>query len=143
LETRRSQYVPKYYASHSISILPVKGLEISIGENMVYADKLDIGYLIPVSLFKIYDNIQSHNNILAGGNGQFFVQVSSRNQIKNTHLYATLLIDEIKFASVLKKKESRNQVAFNIGASITDVFIPYLNTCNRIYKGEPFCLQES
>jgi len=123
----RLVFIQKYLANHSIDVEAMKGLNIAIGESIVYSDKMDPGFLIPINLFKFYDNNRSNYLIEAGSNGQYFLSLSSRNQIKNTHLYSTLFIDEIKVSSMLNKTESRNQLGYNLGGSITDVFIPYLS----------------
>lgn len=131
-------YVPKFMASHSITITPTKGLDFSLGESIIYSDHLNIGYLIPVMFFKVYDNLASNNNILAGSNGQFFFQASSRNMLKKTHLYSTLFIDEIRVAQIFNRNKSRNQFGFNLGVSVTDIFIPYLTLNAEYTRVNPF-----
>ena len=134
----RLVFVQKYLATHSIELQAMKGLNIAIGESIVYSDKIDPGFLIPINLFKFYDNNRSNYLIEAGSNGQYFLSVSSRNQIKNTHLYSTLFIDEIKVSSIFNKTESRNQLGFNFGGSITDVLIPYLSLGVEYTRVNPF-----
>ena len=134
----RLVFVQKYLATHSIEVKPMKGLNIAIGESIVYSDKMDPGFLIPINLFKFYDNNRSNYLIEAGSNGQYFLSLSSRNQIKNTHLYSTLFIDEIKVSSLFNKTESRNQLGFNLGGSITDLFIPYLSFGAEYTRVNPF-----
>ena len=131
-------FVQKYLATHSIEVEAMKGLNIAIGESIVYSDKMDPGFLIPINLFKFYDNNRSNYLIEAGSNGQYFLSLSSRNQIKNTHLYSTLFIDEIKVSSIFNKTESRNQLGYNLGGSITDVFIPYLSLGAEYTRVNPF-----
>ena len=134
----RLVFVQKYLATHSIEVQPMKGLNIAIGESIVYSDKMDPGFLIPINLFKFYDNNRSNYLIEAGSNGQYFLSLSSRNQIKNTHLYSTLFIDEIKVSALFNKTQSRNQLGFNLGGSITDIFIPYLSLGAEYTKVNPF-----
>ena len=131
-------FVSKFLATHSIIINPMKGLDIALGESIVYSDKMDPGFLIPINLFKFYDNNRSNYLIEAGSNGQYFLSLSSRNQIKNTHLYSTLFIDEIRVSSMFNKTESRNQLGFNLGGSITDIFIPYLSLGTEYTIVNPF-----
>ncbi len=130
--------VQKYLATHSIEVQAMKGLNIAIGESIVYSDKMDPGFLIPINLFKFYDNNRSNYLIEAGSNGQYFLSLSSRNQIKNTHLYSTLFIDEIKVSSMFNKTESRNQLGFNLGGSITDIILPYLSLGAEYTRVNPF-----
>ena len=134
----RLVFVQKYLATHSIEVQAMKGLNLAIGESIVYSDKMDPGFLIPINLFKFYDNNRSNYLIEAGSNGQYFLSLSSRNQIKNTHLYSTLFIDEIKVRSMFNKTESRNQLGYNLGGSITDVFIPYLTLGAEYTRVNPF-----
>ena len=134
----RIVFVSKFLATHTIIIKPMKGLDIALGESIVYSDKMDPGFLIPINLFKFYDNNRSNYLIEAGSNGQYFLSLSSRNQIKNTHLYTTLFIDEIRVSSMFNKKESRNQLGYNIGGSMTDLFIPYLTLGAEYTRVNPF-----
>lgn len=122
----REIFRSKYIASHSLTFKTIKGLNFSIGESMVYSDKLDVGYLIPINFFKAYDQYVSSYSLNGGSNGQIFAQISSRNQIKNTHLYATLFIDEIRLSKIFDRVQNRNQIAYTLGANKTDVFIKYL-----------------
>jgi hypothetical protein len=135
---KRIIFVQKYFATHSIRITPIKGLNLAIGESIVYSDKMDLGFLIPINLFKFYDNNRSNYLIEAGSNGQYFFSINSRNQIKNTHIYGTLFIDEIKVSSLFNQKEKRNQIGYTIGASITDVFLPYLTIGTEYTRVNPF-----
>jgi hypothetical protein len=128
----------KFIASHTLQFNIKKGLDLAIGESIIYSDQLDPGFLIPINLFKIYDNNKSNYLINAGSNGQYFLQLSSRNQIKNTHLYGSLFIDEIRLASIFNKAKSRNQLGYTIGASVTDYFTPYLTLGAEYTRVNPF-----
>ena len=72
--TDREMYVSKFMATHSLDFFPIKGLALSIGESIIYSDKMDMGYLIPIMFFKAYDQISSKYRINSGSNGQFFFQ---------------------------------------------------------------------
>lgn len=135
---QRQLFVPKYMACHSIQFTPLKGLDLTIGESMVYSDRLNAGYLLPILFFKAYDNLINNGNINAGSNGQFFLQASSRNNIPNTHIYTTLFIDEIRLSSLFDKQKSRNQVGITLGASVTDLFTPYLTLGIEYTRINPF-----
>nr|MBC7613683.1 hypothetical protein [Pseudopedobacter sp.] len=136
--SNREIYISKFLASHSLNFMPAKGLLLSLGESMVYSDRFDAAYLIPVLFFKAYDQYQSRYNINTGSNAQFFLQASSRNHIKKTHLYGTLFIDEIRTSEIFNPAKSRNQLGFNIGGSITDVFVPYLTVGAEYTRINPF-----
>lgn len=134
----RIKYIPKFLATHSITLLPFKGLSISFGESMVYSDKLDVGFLIPINFFKVYDNNRSNYLINAGSNSQIFAQVSSRNHIKNTHLYANVFVDEVRLTKIFDASQSRNQLGYLLGASITDLGLPYLTLGAEYTRVNPF-----
>lgn len=135
---KRELYRQKFMATHSLNFFPVKGLALSVGESMIFSDRFDIGYLIPVMFFKAYDHYTSRHNISAGSNGQFFFQASSRNHIPKTHLYASAFIDEIRITKVFERAKSRNQLGFTIGASATDVLFPYLTLGIEYTRLNPF-----
>jgi hypothetical protein len=136
--TDREQYVNKYFVSHTLTFLPLKGLSLSVGESMVTSDNFQVGYLIPIMFFKAFDQYDSRYKLSTGSNGQFFFNVSSRNHIPNTHIYASLFIDEIRTGSIFNKAKSRNQLGYNIGATRTDVFIPYLTLGMEYTRVNPF-----
>jgi hypothetical protein len=128
----------KFIASHTLQFNLKKGLDLAIGESIIYSDQIDPGFLLPINLFKIYDNNKSNYLINAGSNGQYFLQLSSRNQVKNTHFYGSLFIDEIRLASVFNKSKSRNQLGYTLGASVTDYFTPYLTLGAEYTRVNPF-----
>lgn len=128
----------KYIASHTLNIKPTKGLSISIGESIVYADKFEFSYLFPLLFFRVNDHHLSRQINEAGSNSQFFFSVSSRNHIKNTHLYGTLFIDELTISNIFDKEKQRNQFAFSLGASLTDLPIDNLTLKIEYTKIYPF-----
>ena len=99
---------------------------------------MDIGYLFPLNFFKVYDNIVNNSDIMAGSNGQLFFQVSSRNHIPNTHLYGTFFIDEVRIGTPFDRVKRRNQSGYTIGASTTDIGIPYLTATLEYSRITPF-----
>jgi hypothetical protein len=111
----------KYLASHTITLTPSYGLDISLGESIVYSDKLELCYLFPIMFFRSAEAFLTQGNDGAGGNSQFFLGVSSRDQIKNTHLYGTLFIDEITLEGLFNPLTQRNQIGFTLGGSVTDL----------------------
>jgi hypothetical protein len=139
--TDREFYIQKFFASHSLTFYPTKGLSLSLGESMVYSDRLKFAYLLPIMFFKAYDQHESKYNVPTGSNGQFFLQASSRNHIPKTHLHATLFIDEIRMTKVFNKVENRNQIGYNLGASVTDVILPYLTLGMEYTRLNPFMYQ--
>ena len=130
---QRFKMIPKYMVSHAFSLRLKKGLTLMLGESVVYNDRVQLGYVLPLMFYKAWDQYVSGTNINAGSNTQFFVQLSSRNQLKNTHLYTSILIDEFSPSGLFSAKRSRTQIGFNVGGSITNLpFLPNL-TCSVDY----------
>jgi hypothetical protein len=134
----RQQYLPKFFATHSVEIAPMKGLKINVGESIVYSEKEELAYMLPITFFKAFDNQKFADNILSGSNGQFFFGFSSRNQVRNTHLYGQWMIDEIRLGSAFDAGKSRNQLSYQLGASVTDLFLSYLSFNAEYTRLNPF-----
>jgi Capsule assembly protein Wzi len=137
----RLTYKSKYIASHTLTITPLQGLDVSLGESIVYSDKLQIAYLMPLMFFKLADHYLGNYNNNIGDNAQFFFGISSRNHIKNTHLYGTLFIDEISFNNLIDSKKVHNQTGFTLGGSIVDVLFNNLTFTVEYTKIYPFVYQ--
>ncbi len=131
-------YRDKYIANHSVIISPVKGLSLSIGESMIYSDKLELLYLIPIMFFRLADHHLSNQVNAAGGNAQFFFGVSSKGHLKNTHLYGTLFIDEITLSGLFDSYKQRNQLGFTLGGSVVELPVENLTTTVEYTKIYPF-----
>jgi len=134
----RYSYREKYIASHSLFIRPLKGLKVSLGESIVYSDKLEMIYFIPVIFFRSADHLVSRQKNIVGGNSQFFMSISSRNHIKNTHLYGSLFIDELTIGGLFDPAKQRNQFGFSLGGSVVDLPIDNLTLTAEYTKIFPF-----
>jgi len=134
----RDVFRNKYLASHTLTLTPLKGLDVSLGESIVYSDKLEISYLMPIMFFRLADHYLSNGNNDAGSNSQFFLGVSSRNHIKNTHLYGTWFIDEFTLSGVFDSQKRRNQFGFTLGASVTDLPIDNMTLTAEYTRINPF-----
>lgn len=128
----------KYLASHSLIITPTKGLDIALGESMIYADKLKLAYWIPVLFFRPADHYLSNGNNDAGDNAQFFFSLSSKDQIKGTHLYGNLFIDEITLEGLFDSYKQRNQFGFTLGGKLLDLPLENLSLTAEFTKIFPY-----
>jgi hypothetical protein len=131
-------FIDKFIATHSLTITPVSGLDLSVGESIVYDDELELLYLMPIMFFRLADDQLSRQLNAAGGNAQIFIAVSSKGQIKNTHLYGTLFIDEITLSGLFDSYKQRNQLGFTFGGSVTDLPIENLTAKIEYTKIYPF-----
>lgn len=137
----RYQFREKYLASHTLTLKPTKGLDISLGESIIYADRLEFLYLIPITFFRLADHYLSRQYNQAGSNAQFFFSVSSKGHLKNTHLYGTLFIDELTLNGLFKSEDQRNQIGFTLGSSLTDLPIENLTLKLEYTKIYPYAYQ--
>ncbi|OGV01867.1 MAG: hypothetical protein A2330_00885 [Ignavibacteria bacterium RIFOXYB2_FULL_36_7] len=139
-EYKRDIYINKYFAWHSLIVTPLKGLDISVGESVVYGSKLELVYLMPFLFYYYADDFLSDREGKPGdANSQIFLSVSSRNHLKNTHFYGTFFIDELTLRGIsgtlfvdtgtiegaFTDEESRTQVGYTVGLSAVDM--PYDN----------------
>lgn len=94
----RYRYRPKFMAANSFTIRPAKGLNLTLGNSIIYSDmKFNPGYLLPVLFYKSVDHTLNH--LIDNENSQMFFNVSIRS-IRNLHLYGTSFIDELKISRV-------------------------------------------
>lgn len=128
----------KFIATHSIVVTPLTGLDLSVGESIIYDDKLEFLYLIPIMFFRLADHQLSNQVNAAGGNAQFFFSASSKGHIKNTHLYTTLFIDELTLSGLFDSYKQRNQLGFTLGGSVADLPIENLTAKIEYTKIYPF-----
>ncbi len=134
-------FIDKFIATHSLIITPVSGLDLSIGESIIYDEELEFLYLMPIMFFRLADHQLSRQLNAAGGNAQFFLGVSSKGQIKNTHLYGTLFIDEISISGLFDPETQRYQMGFTLGGSVTDLPLENLTLKIEYTKNYPFVYQ--
>jgi hypothetical protein len=131
-------FIDKFIASHTLMITPLKGLDVSLGESIIYDEELEFLYLMPIMFFRLADHQLSRQLNAAGGNAQLFFGVSSRGHLPNTHLYGTLFIDEITISGLFDSYKQRNQLGFTLGGSITDLPIENLTAKIEYTKIYPF-----
>ena len=113
-------YRSKYMAIHSLSFFIKKKISLTMGESAIYNDNIDIGYLIPVIFYRSFDHYKGgvKNNSIS--NSQIFFQLSARNLIPKTHLYASFFVDEARLSDITDASHARNQTAYITGLSIAD-----------------------
>jgi hypothetical protein len=152
-EYKRDIYISKYFAWHSLIITPLKGLDISLGESVIYSNKLEIIYLMPFMFYYYADDFLSNRHNQPGdANSQIFLSVSSKNHLKNTHLYGTFFIDELTLSGIsgtlfvdgqtirdaFGDRESRTQLGYTVGLSATDLPLDNLTLTTEYTRINPF-----
>ena len=120
----REVYRQKYIAANMLTFTPWKGLNISLGNSIVYSDmNVHPAYLIPVMFYKSIDH--TINNGIDNQNSQMFLDISSRN-LKKLHVYTTLYIDELKFDRI-NDPDQHNVWSYKVGAKTTNLLFQNLS----------------
>jgi hypothetical protein len=123
-DTYRAVYRNKFMAANMFTFIPWKGLNLSLGNSIVYADDgVQPVFLIPFMFFNSADATGSSYDNDAGQNSQIFIDISSR-QIKHLNLYVTLFIDELMMSRVTDPG-SLNWTSWKAGFKLTD--FPFRN----------------
>jgi hypothetical protein len=88
----RKIFRPKYMAANIFTFIPFKGVDVSIGNSIVYGDiPIQAAYLVPFMFYKSIDHTINAN--IENQNSQMFANLSLR-IINNLHLYGNVFIDE-------------------------------------------------
>ena len=135
-DTRRV-YTNKFIAANLITIEPWKKLHFSVGNSIIYSDgNVNATYLIPILFYKSADHSYNGSKNSAGHNTQMFFDISSR-QIKNTHIYTSIFIDEISISNMFNKDKHSNFVSMKLGTRLTDL-LPNVSLTAEYTRTNPF-----
>ena len=136
----REVYHKKFIAANMFTFIPLKNLNISLGNSIVYSDLGTYpGYLIPVLFYKAVDH--SVNDGIDNMNSQMFFDISSR-QINHLHLYVTLFIDELSMSRIfMKPKTEWNFLSYKAGFRLTDFPVQNLTFTTEFTYTYPLAFQ--
>lgn len=137
----RHVYRDKFLAANMFVIKPWKRTSLFFGNSIIYADMgLHPAYLIPVSFFKSSDHTINATSNRAGQNAQMFLGVSSR-RIPNTHLFATIFIDEIAISNILDPDEHSNFISLKTGFHLSNFPLENLHITGEYTRTNPLVYQ--
>jgi hypothetical protein len=118
----RKNFIPKFLAANLFTFKPYKGIGVSFGNSIIYADKyVQPVYLIPFMFYKSGDRTMNGagSNSL-GENSQMFGDISLR-IIPKTHIYGSLFIDEINLGKMFDKQLHTNLYSLKTGIRISNL----------------------
>ncbi len=126
----------KYIAAHLLEFSLFKGVDLSIGESVIYSDRGPLLiYLIPIMFFKAAEHYNRDND-----NTQLFGTLDL-NVIKNINFTFSLFIDELNTDELFDPNKSRRQVAFSSGIRIYDMpieniefYVEYTRANHSVYN---------
>lgn len=110
----------KYMAATMLTFMPIKGLNISIGNSIIYGERnINIAYFTPFSFYKSIDHQFTKGTGTENQNSQLFFSISSRN-LKHVNFYASLFADEIKFERFKKSNKESNPISYQFGMRVVN-----------------------
>jgi hypothetical protein len=122
---KRDSYndISKYLALHFFVFKPYQNLNLTLGESIVYSEKIEPIYLIPVMFFRLADHymMDLKNESNSGDNAQLFAEITYTNYDLCTKLYSTIFIDELNVDDIFKKG-GLSAVALMAGLQSEDLF---------------------
>ncbi|MFZ2338425.1 MAG: hypothetical protein WAW07_01735 [Bacteroidales bacterium] len=134
----REVYHKKYIAANMFTFTPVRNLNISAGNSIVYTDKhFSPVYMFPLFFYKSVDH--SLTSGVDNMNSQTFIDISSRN-IRNLHLYATLFIDELSVARFTRDDEW-NFFSWKAGFRLSNMPVQNLSLTTEFTYSYPLTYQ--
>lgn len=134
--------IPKFIAAHMFSFDLVDNLRISLGESMIYSDKIEPIYLIPVMFFRLGDHYMGAKNANTGSNAQIFANMYYVNKALRAKFYSTLFIDELTIEGLLDGKD-RSAIGYTLGTKFVDPFISNSSITIEFTKLQPFVYMNS
>lgn len=109
----------KYIAANMLTITPWRGLDLSVGNSIIYSDVNPSPYmLIPFLFYNPSDNQRTGYKDQASSNSQFFLSISTR-QIRHLNLYLTLYVDELRVSRILTK-DQYNFTSWKAGFTLSE-----------------------
>jgi hypothetical protein len=109
---------PKYMAAHMLEFTPTRGVDISLGESVVYSDRGPLLiYLIPIMFFKSAEHYNGDKD-----NIQWFGNLDL-NLIRNVNVYGSLFIDDLSLDNILIGEEHPNYFGYTVGFQSYDVLL--------------------
>jgi hypothetical protein len=122
----------KYIAAHQIAMKLLKGVDLSLGESIVYSDRgPELMYLIPVMFFKAGEHYNGDKD-----NCQIFGSLNL-NVVKQTNFYLSFFIDELNTDKFFDSNDSRRQVALTIGGHTYDLFVENIELVAEYTRANP------
>ena len=133
----REVYHKKFIAANMFTVTPLKNLNISAGNSIIYTDiGFNPNYLMPLFFYKSVDH--SVNSGIDNMNSQMFFDISSR-QINHLHLYATLFVDELSVKRLFN--DEWNFFSWKGGFRLSDFPVPDIFFTAEFSYTYPFTYQ--
>lgn len=135
--TQRHLFHPKYIAANFFTVTPVKRLNLSFGNSVIYSD-MDIhpAYLTPLFFYKSVDHHLNGMSNYTGQNSQMFFDISSR-LLRNTHMYFTLFLDELGLTRMFDPQKHSNFYSLKAGTRVSNFPVKNLSVTAEYTRTNP------
>ena len=131
----RERFREKYMAANMFTIIPVKGLNLSFGNSIIYSDQnVNPAYLIPVFFYKSVDHTLTSYKI-ENQNSQMFLDFSLR-LIKHTHFFLTAYWDDFSYKRITDP-ERHNFYSYKVGGKISNWPISNISILGEYFRSTP------
>ncbi len=140
--TYRTVFYPKYMAASMFTFYPIRHLNLSFGNSIIYTDiGVHPAYLIPFLFYKSVDHTLNNrtSGLQTGQNSQMYFAISSRN-IKHLHLYFDMFFDDFSFSHV-KAKDEFNLLGYKGGLRVSNFPLQNVALTAEFTLTKPFVYQ--
>lgn len=105
----------KFMAANMFTFKPIKQLQFSIGNSIVYGEQNpQAAYFIPIAFYKSLDHLLTKGVGSENQNSQVFFSVSIR-PVDHLRLYGSFFMDEFKAARLKKSNPQNNPISYLVG----------------------------
>ena len=105
----------KFMAANMITFMPIKYVQFSVGNSVVYAERnVQAAYLIPIAFYKSLDHLLTKGVGSENQNSQAFATLTVR-PTDHLRLYGSFFLDEFKLARLKKSNPESNPVSYLVG----------------------------
>jgi hypothetical protein len=119
-EEKWAHQTNKFMAANMLTFRPVRGLNISVGNAIIYSEpNMQPAYLFPIAFYKSMAHSLTKGIGTQNGNSAIFLNLSSRN-IRHLHLYSSLFVDEVTWARFRPSHPENNPMSWKIGAQLSN-----------------------
>jgi hypothetical protein len=132
--THRDTYENKFMAANMFTFIPVRGLNLSFGNSIIYSDQnVNPAYLIPIFFYKSVDHTESYK--ITNQNSQMFFDFSAR-LIPHTHLFFTLFVDEFSTTRI-SDPDVHNFYSYKLGGKVSNWPVRNVSLTGEYFRSIP------
>ena len=135
-ETLVKSYIPKYIAANMLTISPVRWLDISFGNSVVYGGNIRPEFFIPLMCYKFLDHNSGRGDV-NDANGVMYFDVSAKYP-KNFKFYGTMFVDVTEIRNILDNDFENTWIGFTLGGKSVDVLFDNLDVTLEYTRLNPW-----